>query len=242
VPDTRDYTPYPELSADEKFVLDRLSATAFKVWEILAASTNVPVCRKCLNARLRSDGVQADQLAAQVRELRNAGFQIPKGLRTRCAEHGSQTADNLVAVAPQAGSSKLRWAYSLAERDKMKRACGNRDAFTGATGELELDHRIPMLRVDGDEERVDPDDRTTVQAAFMCLSRTNNLLKSRKCEACANTGKRPPSISGVVFWYQGGEEYETTTGCRGCFWAYPEEWARKLNETLSELSSGRDRV
>lgn len=56
-------------------------------------------------------------------------------------------------------------------------------------------------------------------------SGNHNLLKSRSCERCIDTGKRGTPF-GIKFWYEGSEDWpsvhqrsaEAEEGCIGCGW------------------------
>lgn len=106
---------------------------------------------------------------------------------------------------------------------------------TEPANQLEIDHRIPQVRWDGDES--DNRDLTDAQIRekFMLLSRANNLLKSRICEECKRTGKRGKGYKIVEFWYEGSESYEASVGCCGCFWHNPTKWREEINKAIKRM-------
>ncbi|WP_256288438.1 hypothetical protein [Halobellus inordinatus] len=110
----------------------------------------------------------------------------------------------------------------------------HRDAFDGSSPSttLEVDHRVPEVRWDESEsfdyESMSDED---VREHFQILSRKHNLLKSRKCEACVESGKRPTFFE-IDYYYEGGEEYDEDVGCVGCGWYNPHEWRAALQEEL----------
>ncbi len=87
---------------------------------------------------------------------------------------------------------------------------------------------------------MDPSDESVVRETFMCLSRQHNLRKSRACESCVETGVRPPSIGGIMFFTVGDTTYDPEVGCRGCPWAFPEENREAINQILSQYSRQQD--
>jgi hypothetical protein len=232
----RDLSAFPGLTADESAGIQEPAQGRYGVWRYLANRQGQKVCRKCLNEGLRAAGLNLDQIARQLKDLRDLGYSIPTGT-VACSKHGQNSyAGQLTAIAPLADASRVRWDYTAKERKKMLETCGNKDAFDGAEGSLELDHRVPMIRSTADEERIDPDDADKVQQTIMCLTRQHNLKKSRACESCVETEIRPVPPIGIVHWFEGDENYDEVIGCNGCFFAYPERWKASLNERLSASS------
>lgn len=225
---------FPDLSQEDQMIVAGLSKKKFQAWHFLAQNLNTPICRPCLNENLRNIHSDAsDQLAANIRDLRVEGFDIPKNQKIECKKHGKKTADQLRSLTPVEGESRLRFPYSPAERKKMLGYFGREDAFDfDKTHSVELDHRIPMSRASEDEERIDPDDETEVRKVFMPLTGTHNLQKDRACQSCISTNRRPPFL-GIKFWSQGNENYDEALGCNGCGWAYPEEWREALQKELN---------
>ncbi|MFB6197302.1 MAG: hypothetical protein ABEI52_03385 [Halobacteriaceae archaeon] len=115
-----------------------------------------------------------------------------------------------------------------------------KDAFDQSSPSMtpEVDHRKPEIRWDESED-LDFENMSDeeIKENFQILSRKNNLLKSRKCEQCVETGERPPFF-GVEFYYEGGKEYEDAVGCEGCGWYNPHEWRRQHNELVKTANTG----
>ena len=117
---------------------------------------------------------------------------------------------------------------------KVRDLYDHRDAFDGSSPSttLEVDHRVPEVRweesEDFDYDSMSEDD---IREHFQILSRKHNLLKSRKCEQCVKTGKRPPFME-IEFYYKGDEHYDEKIGCKGCGWYNPHEWRSALEEQL----------
>jgi len=119
-------------------------------------------------------------------------------------------------------------------KEKVRNLYDQRDAFDGSSPSttLEVDHRVPEVRWDKSEdydyESMSEDD---IQEHFQILSRKHNLLKSRKCEQCVKSGKRPQFMQ-IDFYYKGTEEYDEDLGCEGCGWYNPHKWRSDLEAHL----------
>ncbi len=105
---------------------------------------------------------------------------------------------------------------------------------TEPANQLEIDHRVPQVRWNTNE-----DDNTNltdeqIKKKFMLLTRQNNLLKSRICEDCRRTGKRGKGYKEIEFWYKGNEIFDENIGCEGCFWHNPSKWRAELNKELKK--------
>ncbi|RLM56831.1 hypothetical protein DVK02_10140 [Halobellus sp. Atlit-31R] len=112
----------------------------------------------------------------------------------------------------------------------------HRDAFDGSSPSttLEVDHRVPEVRWE-ESESFDHESMSDeeVREHFQILSRKHNLLKSRKCEACVESGERPSFLQ-IDYYYQGGAEYDEEVGCVGCGWYNPHEWRAALQAELDQ--------
>lgn len=214
------------LSEETAGVVDRLGPKELQLWELLAARVGTWVCRTCTNATVRSN-----QMARVVANLRRYGWDLPEATRAACPTHGSVHHDRLES-RELSGVARGRVDYSPAEKLRIQRICGDEDAFTGGREQLQVDHRVPQVRWPGPEQRVDLEDENAVRAAFQCLSRQHNLLKSRACEACVKTGQRPVFL-GIPVWFRGEAAYDASIGCDGCGWAFPEEWKSHVGERLA---------
>ena len=225
---------FPGLSVEEQTVVANLSNKKFQAWHFLAKNLNTPICRPCLNENLRNIHSDAsDQLAANIRDLRVEGFDIPKNQKIECKKHGKKTADLLKSLTPVAGKSRLRFDYAPNDKKRMLAYFDGADAYDyDKTQAVELDHRIPMSRADENEKPVDAHKEAEVRKVFMPLTRVHNLQKDRACQSCISTNRRPPFL-GIKFWSQGNETYDEALGCTGCGWAYPEEWREALQKKLN---------
>ena len=114
-----------------------------------------------------------------------------------------------------------------------------------AKHELVIDHRFPMERW-GEVEKSNNPEMTDdeIRAKFQLLKKdstgNHNLLKSRSCERCIETGKRGTPF-GIRFWYEGDENWsqdipqrgkDAEQGCVGCGWYDFETWRKELNKKL----------
>lgn len=124
----------------------------------------------------------------------------------------------------------------LAQRIKI--LYGNVDEYSLRTEPsklLEIDHRVPQVRWTKNEAVNDSNmSEAEMKEKFMLLTRENNLLKSRICEACAKTNKRGKGYKEIEFWYEGNENYDDHNKCKGCFWHNPSKWRAELNKHLKK--------
>ncbi len=105
--------------------------------------------------------------------------------------------------------------------------------------ELEIDHKFPQIRWESNEDSNEDLTDEQLKEKFILLNRNNNLLKSRYCENCVQTGKRG-SFPGIKFWYCGNELWDSKYlksdefGCKGCFWYDPYKWRNELNKIIGK--------
>ena len=116
--------------------------------------------------------------------------------------------------------------------------------------EVIIDHKLPRIRWTQETSRrltnyssmTDHDIRTHFQLLKKSNGSVNhNLLKSRACEGCFETGERGEPF-GISFFYEGGPYWEPPDktdpdGCVGCGWYDFEAWRTDLNELLRETLS-----
>ena len=113
--------------------------------------------------------------------------------------------------------------------------------------ELVIDHRFPMERWGKSETSHDVNmSDNEIKRKFQLLKKdtagNHNLLKSRSCERCIETGKRGKPMD-ISFWYSGGDNWsnnipqsgaEAEQGCIGCGWYDFETWRNALNAKQTE--------
>ena len=100
----------------------------------------------------------------------------------------------------------------------------------------------------GESEDSNPSNMSTtdIRKKFQLLKKdgsgNHNLLKSRACERCINTGKRGYPM-GIKFYYEGTEDWptdcpasgkEAQRGCIGCGWYDFDKWRIALNAFLKK--------
>ena len=111
---------------------------------------------------------------------------------------------------------------------------------------LVIDHRFPMERW-GEAEPHNPVDMSEdeIERRFQLLKKddfgNHNLLKSRACERCLDTGKRGYPL-GIKFYYGNTTEdwppncpptgADAEEGCKGCGWYDFAAWRKELNEFI----------
>jgi len=132
--------------------------------------------------------------------------------------------------------SRTNIPKELADRVKKIYNCVDEYSLrTEPANKLEIDHRIPQVRW---TENEDINSKymleSQIEEKFMLLTRENNLLKSRICEKCKETGCRGKGYKVIEFWYNGDEKYNDSIGCNGCFWYNPSEWRHQLNKELKK--------
>ena len=132
---------------------------------------------------------------------------------------------------------------------RAHRVLGGRDVVDNVTrsvNEITLDHKFPMKRWDEEtsKRQTDYQDMTDddIRERFQLLKKSNgnvshNLLKSRACEICFDTGRRGTPF-GIRYFYAGGDRWEgeddqDPQGCIGCGWYDIEAWRESLNRHLN---------
>ncbi len=130
---------------------------------------------------------------------------------------------------------------------------GSRDIVEGTErplNQLTIDHKLPMVRWNQKTQEtqtkyaeMSDDD---IRATFQLLKKSNgsvshNLLKSRACEVCLETGVRGAPF-GISFFYAGTDKWEPEDkrdpkGCEGCGWYDFDLWRTRLNEMLKQRIS-----
>ena len=119
------------------------------------------------------------------------------------------------------------------------------DDVSRSVNEVTLDHKLPMKRWNErtSKQQTDYDNMSDedIRARFQLLKKSNgnvshNLLKSRACEECFDTGKRGTPF-GIRYFYAGddrwrGKNRKDPSGCVGCGWYDVAKWRESLNRKL----------
>jgi hypothetical protein len=222
-----------------KYLKELNFAQGFKSQEVLRIILENPngIARCCLNSKLTDNGVYIGQIAAQVRELRNAGVNIPKGNRRKCSVHNTNDTFDKISFPYITGNNYARAIYSPGEISKIRNTLDDRDSFTQirVTTNPEIDHRIPVARMlisdESFEKKVDVSNVSEVKNQYQLLSRDNNLYKSRVCEKCITNNKKPDMFLGIKIPERigGGLKFvQNENDCTSCPFAHPEKFLEKV--------------
>jgi hypothetical protein len=204
-------------------------------------------CRTCLIPIVGSDQIAG---GSGIQGLKRKGYDMTKETKfcTSCQKKTTWdrwTGKRLTITATGAGniSTQLKrrvYEYYAGRDPILDTQLHQRYAL--------VDHRLPMIRWGNWTPSSDPQmSETMLEATFQLLrnseGQNHNLLKSRACESCVNTGIRPP-FHGFKFWYDGrgpmwpqgvpekGEQ--ANEGCRGCGWYNALEWKNAANRNLEQ--------
>ena len=145
---------------------------------------------------------------------------------------------NLLHMAGIPKALTLRAYQVLGGRDVV-------DDVSRSVNEVTLDHKLPMKRWDEHTSKQQTDYQNMsdedIRERFQLLKKSNgnvshNLLKSRACEECFNTGKRGTPF-GIRYFYLGdahwtGNGPKDPRGCLGCGWYDIAAWRTSLNGKL----------
>lgn len=185
------------------------------------------------------------QPAAYIRDFRDEGFEFVSNTggkgeydRRYCESCGEETTHRRLKYAFPSAKPITRQEMPDSFKQRVRELYDHRDAFdlSSPGGTAEVDHRKPRIRWDEPED-FDYDRMTDaeIKEHFQILSGRNNLMKSRKCERCVETGERPPFL-GIEFYYEGDREYEDV-GCEGCGWYNPHKWRDAVTEILDQAEN-----
>jgi hypothetical protein len=178
----------------------------------------------------------SNQPAAIFRELKKLGYVFEETGPKRwakelfCEKCGLERSHYLLKFKEPQHPEKERFAIRPADRRRVLRVLGDRDAFTGAsiTSGLEIDHKTPWSRLKRDVDAGTLSD-AGLSEHYQVLTKEHNALKDKKCGECERSGRRPPFLE-ISFWYEGGERYDGS--CIGCGWHDGARWRQELNLKL----------
>jgi hypothetical protein len=195
------------------------------------------ILRCCLREEIQNRSLDIGQPAGHIRFLRDAGVNIPKVKRFRCEVHNvTETKDTIISPF-LTGNAYARANYSPKEFAAIRKALGNRDAFTDihSTTNPEVDHRLPVTRLkelEGNKEsKVDTTSPEKIRQKYQLLTRDNNLYKSRVCEKCVKTNTKPDKFLGIKIPISvgGGQKFDKDlNSCYTCPLAYPDKFIPNL--------------
>jgi len=196
------------------------------------------VLRCCLRQRLKEANIDIGQPAAQVRQLRSSGINIPQLSKVYCHIHKAKETIDKIEIPYLTGNDYLRISHSPKDALLIRKAIGPKDAFTGikVSTALEIDHRIPVARkrisLDSKEIKVDSDNISEIKNRYQALTRENNLYKSRICEKCVREEVKPAFFLQISIPESigGGKSYiEGENDCSNCPFAHPEVFLNKVH-------------
>ena len=186
----------------------------------------------------------SSQPAKDIQMLRKEGFEFVqntgqgKGDFLECENCGDTTFHRKMKYPFPTSKPITRQNMPNSFKQRVRDLYDHRDAFDGSSPSttLEVDHRVPEVRWEQSEDfdyaSMSADD---IKEHFQILSRKHNPLKSRKCEQCVKTGKRPQFMQ-IDFYYKGDENYDDQTGCEGCGWYNPHRWRDEIEKQLTETT------
>jgi len=142
--------------------------------------------------------------------------------------------------------------YTNISKDLAERiydVLGKKDIVDNSTRpltQITIDHKLPRLRWDSESAREQSDyggiTDDEIRQRFQLLKKSNgsvshNLLKSRACEHCFETGNRGEPF-GIRYFYAGNHRWGGThdkdpNGCIGCGWYDIAAWRDSLNAKLN---------
>ena len=181
-------------------------------------------------------------------------FEILKSKTWKCRKCANKTIDSDQA-AGSGGPRGLRDGTQTRPSEKLRErifSCYNyEDPISGRKlkkSECLPDHRVPRIRWSGSEpNHNDNMSEEDIKKKFQLLKvvkddSNDNLLKSRACEECKETGIRG-KIDGIDFFYEGDENWPEDVpeegeaaeeGCVGCGWYDVAKWKEELNKKLQK--------
>lgn len=191
-------------------------------------------CRSCGAGKINN------QPAARIRDIKKNGFIVATQSKYCPSCQKKQYHDILLPIEVETDiKSELRKPISESKKAEIIKVLGSKDAFFNAYRPPEqfvIDHKFPSQR--WKEEETENEGLTTpeIKEKFQLLTNQSNMLKSRLCDRCCSTGKRPDFL-GIKWYYSGGEDWKETdqigNGCFGCPWYDLEVWKEKINEELT---------
>lgn len=183
------------------------------------------------------------QPAKAIQIIRQNGYGI-ENKTIPCSICKDKTVHRRLVSTTPTNISFVRSALPESLKRRIKEVYKYVEAVTQRTyqpAELEVDHRFAQVRWSKPEE-ANPSDMSDSEiiAKFQLLTRQHNLLKSRNCERCEETGVRGTFI-GINYFYEGGPTWpegvadDDERGCHGCFWYNPDKWRQSLNTLIAQL-------
>lgn len=209
----------------------KVDSVTYKVFEVLL--TGKWECRACGVGKIN------DQAAARIRDIKKNGYIVATKTMQCMKCKQSQYHDILIPIKIESDvRSEFRKPISKKMKERILQVLGMRDVFFNSTrpvNEFVIDHKFPSqrwVREETDNSNLTDDD---IRDKFQLLTNQSNMLKSRLCDSCCRTGKRPDFL-GVKWFYSGGEDWiesnEPGSGCFGCPWYDLDRWKNEVCKKL----------
>ena len=126
--------------------------------------------------------------------------------------------------------------------ERVKKILGMREVCFNVkrtSVELIIDHKFPSQRWNTPEEpNLETMSEIDIKKKFQLLNNQTNMLKSRYCDKCVQTGIRG-DFMGTSWFYQGTAMWDNPNqnaeeGCVGCPWYDLEKWKFELKKKITE--------
>jgi len=207
------------------------TSETFKVFESLL--TGYWECRSCGAGKIN------DQPAARIRDIKKNGFIIATQSKGCPVCQKKQYHDILLPIEVEAEAKvEFRKPISASMMKNIIEVLERKDVFFDAYRPPEqfvIDHKFPSQRWTEEESDNDNLSDDEIKEKFQLLTNQSNMLKSRLCDNCCRTGKRPDFL-GVKMFYSGNEDWveseQVGSGCHGCPWYDLGLFKKKLNESI----------
>jgi hypothetical protein len=207
------------------------TSETYKVFESLLSGRWV--CRSCGAGKIN------DQAAARIRDIKKNGFIVATKNKT-CVTCSKAQCHDILLVFEVHSETRLEFRMPLSKetRKKIIKTLNNKDVFFDAIrpdNEFVIDHKFPSQRWQEKETKNEELTPQEIKDKFQLLTNQTNMLKSRLCDSCCNTGLRPDFL-GIKWFYSGTEQWVQNhtieNGCNGCPWFDLKEWKNKISTQL----------
>jgi len=193
------------------------------------------VCRTCGTGKIN------DQPAARIRDIKKRGYIIATKTRDCNVCYSKTYQDILLLITVNAEKrQEYRMSINDATRRRIISVLNHRDSVFDVTRgdrEFVIDHKFPSQRWNKVESRNHPGmSDVEIKNKFQLLNNQTNMLKSRFCDDCVETGNRG-TFMGISWFHTGGDKWVgdalgSEKGCFGCPWHDIDLWRKKLVEKL----------
>ena len=225
---------------------DKLFESARNRWPKKKSTETFSVFEKLLtgNWECRGCGVGKinDQPPARIRDIKKSGYVVATKT-LGCKSCGKRTYHDLLLpfTIESRPRSEFRRHLSEATTDRIINVLQSTDIFFNVKrpkAELLIDHKFPSQRWTEIESDNDLLSDEGVRQKFQLLTNQTNMMKSRACDACCDSGERP-SFLGIHWFYSGDKTWDRSVqnygrGCYGCPWFDIDIWRQSINKALND--------